>query len=197
MTRSLIRPQAQSSVPRGPQPAASARGFIAAKTVGSFVPRLTRKAFEKYGFSAATLLTDWAAIVGPQLAAYTAPDRLKWPRAVESHGDVVAGAEGRPGATLMLRVDGGRALDIEYRKRELVERINSYFGYRAVADLRILQAPVQAAAALPRAVIGARATTPRAVIAPEIPSIPNEGLRDALARMEQGIAAARAARASR
>ena len=36
-----------------------------AKAVGSFVPQLTRKAFEKYGFSTATLLTDWAVIVGP------------------------------------------------------------------------------------------------------------------------------------
>ena len=34
------------------------------KAVGSFVPRLTRKAFEKYGFSAATLITDWPTIVG-------------------------------------------------------------------------------------------------------------------------------------
>ncbi len=196
MTRSMNRLQVPSHAPRGPSQATTARGFIAAKTVGSFVPRLTRKAFEKYGFSAATLLTDWAAIVGPQLAVYTAPERLKWPRAVEAHGDVEQGAEGRPGATLILRVDGGRALDIEYRKRELVERINSYFGYRAVADLRILQAPVQSVSTLPRAVVAPRGT-PRAVIAPEITSIANDGLRDALARMEQGIAAARAARAAR
>ena len=197
MTRSMPRPAAAFGAPTTVPPAGNARDFVAVKAVGSFVPRLTRKAFEKYGFSAATLLTDWAVIVGPQLAAYTAPDRLKWPRAVDAYGDVDSSAQGRPGATLILRVDGGRALDVEYRKRELVERINSYFGYRAVADLRILQAPVQAATALPRAVIGPRAPQPRAVIAPEITSIANDGLRDALARMEQGIAAARAARTSR
>jgi hypothetical protein len=37
---------------------------VPARAVGAFLPRLTRKAFEKYGFSAATLLTDWPAIVG-------------------------------------------------------------------------------------------------------------------------------------
>ena len=76
------------------------------KAVGSFVPGLTRKAFEKYGFSAATLITDWPAIVGRELAAVTAPERLKWPRAVEhAEDDTNANAgKGRPGATLVLRV---------------------------------------------------------------------------------------------
>lgn len=172
------------------------RGFVAAKTVGSFVPQLTRKAFEKYGFSTAALITDWTAIAGPQLAAYTAPEKLKWPRAVEGYGEVEPGAQGRPGATLILRVDGGCALDVEYRRRELIERINSYFGYRAIAELRILQAPV-AVSSTPRAVLQPRTVVPRGVIAPEIAGIPNEGLREALARMEQGIAAAKAARMAR
>lgn len=197
MTVSFTRTRVAPHSGYKPVAAQASRGSAAPKAVGSFVPRLTRKAFEKYGFSAATLLTDWAAIVGPQLAGYTAPERLKWPRAVDAYGDPVQGAEGRPGATLILRVDGGRALDIEYRKRELMERINSYFGYRAVADLRILQAPVQSATTpLPRSVIAPRSGA-RTVIAPEISAIPNEGLRDALARMEAGIAAARAARTAR
>lgn len=174
-------------------PAAGQRASASyARAVGSFVPRLTRKAFEKYGFSAAALLTDWASIVGPQLAACTAPERLKWPRAVEAHGAVEAGAEGRPGATLIVRVDGGRALDIEYRRRELIERINAYFGYRAVAELRILQAPV---AALPRDVIAPRTATPVSPpkTTPEIAGIADEALRGALQRMQAGIAARRGA----
>jgi hypothetical protein len=192
-TKAFAPQQAPSGqLPRAPSAVMSRAGQSAAKAVGSFVPRLTRKAFEKYGFSAATLLTDWSVIVGPQLAAYSAPDRLKWPRAVESYGDVEAGAEGRPGATLILRVDGGRALDVEYRKRELIERINAYFGYRAVADLRILQAPVNAP--LPRAVLTPRAATRPATPSPGLATIANDGLRSALERMEAGIAARRSER---
>src|SRR4051794_32324247 len=68
------------------------------KTVGSFLPGLTRKAFEKYGFSAASLITDWATIAGRELASYTAPERLKWPRAVERSDDDLGDAgKGRPG----------------------------------------------------------------------------------------------------
>ncbi len=118
--------------------------FIAAKTVGSFVPRLTQTAFEKYGFSAATLLTDWAQIVGADIAGFTAPERLKWPVRPGARDEVAEGAEGRPGATLILRVDPARALDVEYRGRQIVERINAYFGYRAVAGLRLVQAPLKA-----------------------------------------------------
>lgn len=167
-----------------------AGGYVAAKAVGSFVPRLTRKAFEKYGFSAAALLTDWSVIVGPQMSAYTQPERLKWPRGVEAYGAVETGAEGRPGATLVLKVDGGRALDIEYGKRELIERINRYFGYRAVAELRILQAPVTAAK--PREALTIRSRAPsRPLPATDLSSIADPGLKAALEGMRVGIATVR------
>jgi hypothetical protein len=120
-------------------------GHVYAKAVGSFVPKLTQKAFEKYGFSAATLLTDWAQIAGADVAGYTVPERLKWPRGAGAYAEVEEGSEGRPGATLVLRVDPARALDVEYKGRQIIERINAYFGYRAVAALRLIQAPVEAA----------------------------------------------------
>jgi len=118
-----------------------------ARAVGSFVPTLTRKAFEKYGFSTATLLTEWSAIVGAELAAYTLPERLTWPKAGakgEGTGEVSeAGERGRGGAKLVLRVDTARVLDVEYRKHQIIERINAHFGYRAVAELRFVQAPIK------------------------------------------------------
>ncbi len=49
----------------------SRSGGSRARVVGAFVPGLTRKSFEKYGFSTATLLTDWAIIVGKELAQFT------------------------------------------------------------------------------------------------------------------------------
>jgi hypothetical protein len=141
---SPLRPRAFAILPaRGTVFYARAPSRIYAKTVGSFVPGLTRKAFEKYGFSAATLLTDWAQIAGAELAHYTVPERLKWPRGAEAYGKVEQGEEGRPGATLVLRVDPARALDVEYKSRQIVERINAYFGYRAVAALRLIQTPVE------------------------------------------------------
>ncbi len=161
------------------------RGYNPARRVGSFVPKLTKKAFEKYGFSAASLLTDWANIVGQDLARYTIPDRLKWPRRVEAYNDTEEGAAGRPGATLMLRVDPARALDVQYEAAQLIDRINAYFGYRAIADIRILQAPVAAP--------GKPQSQHRPTVKPDdhpladLSQIDDDGLRDALARMSAGI----------
>ena len=165
-----------------------ANSLFGVKAVGSFLPGLTRKAFEKYGFSTASLVTDWAAIAGAELAAYTAPERLKWPRGGERPEEGAATAsKTRQGATLVLRVDGGRALDVQYKARQIIERINAYFGYAAVAELRIVQAPVGEtlgpARALPR-------TTP-APLTTEVAGIADAGLREALGRLGAGIRTAR------
>ena len=164
--------------PAGPR----APGYVYAKAVGSFVPKLTQKAFEKYGFSAATLLTDWAQIAGADVAGYTVPERLKWPRGAGAYAEVEEGSEGRPGATLVLRVDPARALDVEYKGRQIIERINAYFGYRAVAALRLIQAPVEAAT--PR-----EAARPASVRAPQEAQSPGDAdpLSRALARLGAGV----------
>ena len=160
------------------------RGFVSARAVGTYVPKLTHKAFEKYGFAAAALITDWAMIVGKDIAAYTAPERLKWPRGVGIRDDVADGAEGRPGATLIVRVEPARALDVQYKAQQMIERINGHFGYGAIAELRILQAPLperQTAAAAP----GSAA----ACAAPELAGITDERLRTALASLKSGLMA--------
>ncbi len=175
---------ARTVTPRRPSggawiPPQRASQYVAAKAVGSWVPKLTQKAFEKYGFSTATLLTDWATIAGPQLADYCVPERVKWPRGVETFGEADMGGP-RSGATLVLRVDPARALDVEYKTAQIIDRINSYFGYRAIAELRILQAPVAArtpvAPARPRAVSAA-------------PAAGQDPLAAALARFEAGLMA--------
>lgn len=170
-------------------PAATAKrphGFVAAKAVGSYVPKLTHKAFEKYGFAAAALITDWEVIVGKDMAKYTAPERLKWPRGVGFGEDVEEADAGRPGATLMVRVEPARALDVQYRAQQLLERINGHFGYRAVGELRILQAPLPDRPAR----IGGTAAVQggQAVAAPELAGIGDERLRRALTALKSGMA---------
>lgn len=160
--------------------ASRVQGGVYARTVGSYIPSLTKSAFAKYGFSAATLLTDWKSIVGSDLAQYTEPERLKWPVRAQVPASDDAEDGGRPGATLILRVDAARALDVQYRTRQIVERINAYFGYRAVADLRLVQAPVRKAV-LPLRV----AAKEPATIA--LPGVTDGALRAALERMAHGI----------
>ena len=111
-----------------------------AKAVGSFVPKLAAKSFEKYGFHSAEIMTAWPRVAGAEIAGFTAPERIKWPRgAADPDGTGAAG-----GATLVFRFEPARALDVEYRSAEIIDRINRYFGYRAVATLKLIQAPLLA-----------------------------------------------------
>ena len=115
--------------------------------VGAFVPGIVRKVFEAHGFPSAGILSDWPEIIGSDLAVITAPERLVWPRrGNQSHGDEETPQKmpslRRSGATLILRVEGPRSLEVQHIAPQLLERINTYFGYRAVAKLRIIQGPV-------------------------------------------------------
>jgi hypothetical protein len=152
------------------------------RSVGEFLPSLMRPAFEKYGFSSAAILTDWAALAGPELAAYTAPERLKWPR--QKPGEEGKGSAQQTGATLVLRVVGARALEVEHRRPQIIERLNASFGYRAVAEIRLVQAPLEK-----REIRAVRTCQPAPKHAAGLESIGEERLRSAIARLASGIEA--------
>lgn len=172
----------EKALSKASQPPTPPKPFAAPRAVGSFVPTLTKKAFEKFGFSAAALITDWPAIVGRELATYTAPEKIRWPRASELPSDTEPEKKGRPGALLILRVEGPRALDVEYKRAEIAERINAYFGYRAINEIKILQAPL----AKPPPTRVPKRTEADAV---PLPMVADEGLRAALERLGAGIRA--------
>ena len=116
--------------------------------VGAYVPGIARKVFEAHGFPSASILEDWPEIIGADFAAISAPERLVWPRKgnqphIDEEDPPRTSSHRRSGATLILRVEGPRALEIQHIAPQLLERINTYFGYAAVAELRIMQGPVK------------------------------------------------------
>lgn len=116
------------------------------RLVGAFVPRATAKACEKHGFHASEIILNWAAIVGPELAAFTAPRRIRWPKAPARDGDVhmPGGAARGVKSALEMWVEGGRAHEIPYLKGPIIARINTYFGYRAITDILPVSGPIHA-----------------------------------------------------
>jgi hypothetical protein len=165
------------------------RAYTGAKAVGSFIPALTAPAFRKFGFSAATLVTDWQAIAGRELASFSSPQRLVWPKAARGADadDGEAAPTARKGATLIVRVDGSRALDVQYGSRQIIERINAYFGYAAIDSLRIVQAPHSVAASPDTA---PRHRAPPAAT-PEVMQVSDVRLREALAKLAGQVNAPR------
>ena len=103
------------------------RGLLA---VGASLPTIAAPALRKRGFARAKLITDWPAIAGDLLARETVPQKLVFPR-------------GSPGGGILhLRVSSGFALELQHIAPQLIERINGFFGYEAVADLRYQQGPI-------------------------------------------------------
>ncbi len=159
------------------------KGGSFARAAGSFVPKIAAKAFEKFGFHTAEIMMQWPTIVGAEIANWTQPERIRWPRPAKG-SDGADDDEARPGGTLVLRVEPARALDIEYRGAEIIERINRYFGYRAVETLKLIQAPLERSAASERTA-ATKVLPPQNPAAappapPEVSALPDDPLKSAL-----------------
>jgi len=115
--------------------------------VGPDGPQVLRRA---RGFATTALLSEWPTVVGEELARFTMPDKVVWPRRTEDwESSSTQSAWRSDGAILVLKVDGPRAIEVQHRAEQILERVNTYFGYRAIAQLRFLQAPVARAESQP------------------------------------------------
>jgi hypothetical protein len=111
------------------------------RAIAASVPKIAGAVLGKRGFGEAQLIAQWPAIIGEALARGMSPDRLSFPRGERS------------GGTLHVRVGPGYALEVQHREPVLIERVNAFFGYRAVARLAIVQGPLalpDGPAAVPR-----------------------------------------------
>jgi hypothetical protein len=109
---------------------------LSSKRVGTFVPALVREAFRRRGFTNVDVVLRWREIVGPELAEQTWPLRIEWPRRHEEALRPDGTAEpGRQRTRLVVGAAPARALEVEYAKRDIVERVNRYLGYRAATEL--------------------------------------------------------------
>ncbi len=91
---------------------------------------LMSPAMRAKGFAQIEVVTRWAHIVGPELAASTLPVNLRFPR-----GE-------RMGATLQVRCESAFAPLLSHKAERVIEMVNSFFGYRAVAKLEVKQGPL-------------------------------------------------------
>ncbi len=90
--------------------------------------RVLDPAARRRGLTEVRLLTDWPLVIGPELGARCQPVRLS--RSASGSGGV-----------LTVHVGGASALELQHSEPQLLERINDFFGYPAVARLRLIQAP--------------------------------------------------------
>jgi len=101
------------------------------------VPALARKAYRARGFAQETVISRWPEIVGRELAEIALPRRLRFRRGARNEG------------TLEISVESAHATALQHQEPIILARVNGFFGYRAVARIRLIHAPVAARASLP------------------------------------------------
>jgi hypothetical protein len=152
-------------------------GPISAKPLSVLLSDVFSEAYAKQGFAARELVTRWAEIAGSEVAAHSEPLKIQWPRPVE-------GQPQEP-ATLVLRVEGPMALEIQHSSDVILQRVNRFFGWSAVGRLALRQAPLSRR----DRPTPSRAPDPESVakVASTLSSVEDEELRAALARLGASI----------
>jgi hypothetical protein len=147
-----------------------------AKPLRDLVGKVIGETFTRQGFASAELVTRWGEIAGADVAAISQPIKIQWTRPMEG--------EAREPGTLVLRVEGPAAIEIQHMTGVICERVNRFLGWRAVARVALRQAPLRRTA---RKAIRPADAAAAARIAAELPDIADEDLRQALARLGAAV----------
>jgi hypothetical protein len=95
------------------------------KALNECVEPLIQPVLKEKGLAGSRIITDWAKIVGPQLANRSQPEKLNFSRGKTTEG------------TLTIAVENGFATDLQYQTPLILERLAVYFGYKAISRITI------------------------------------------------------------
>ena len=113
-----------------PKPYERPRGGDA-RPVSELLPQIGRAAFRRFGFVQSSVVSRWPEIVGPTHARVCQPEAIRFPPGEKADG------------IMELVVTPAHAPLIQHVIPEIIERVNRFFGYRAVARIKLRQGHVQ------------------------------------------------------
>ncbi len=115
-----------SPAPKEARPKRSAPGL---RSVAAPVSKVARPMLKRRGLAGGRIVAEWPQIVGAGLAKCSCPEKL-------------SPARGENEGVLRIRVDGPLAIELQHLEPQIIERINGYFGYRAVGRLAMVRGPL-------------------------------------------------------
>jgi hypothetical protein len=146
------------------------------RAIARELPDVTRSALARRGFAAARAIADWPEIVGASLAESSVPERLVRGRDADS-------------ATLVVRVRPAAALELQHWMPQVIERVNGYFGFRAVGHIRLVQGPVARPKRHARPASPALAPPEAAALEARLAPLAGSPLHDALLSLGRAVRA--------
>ena len=90
----------------------------------SSIPKTLKKHLKKGGYNYSNIVDNWTRIVSAEISNACYPINVK------------IGKEMKDG-TLVLNVTHGKEVDIEYSKNEILDKINSFFGYKCISNIKL------------------------------------------------------------
>ena len=91
---------------------------------GNTLPRGIKGILKKNGYNYSEIISKWNLLVGRDISERCYPKSIKMTRGDKS-------------GTLILSVERGNEINVEYSKKEIINKINSYFGYKLINEIRI------------------------------------------------------------
>ena len=90
----------------------------------SSIPKTLKKHLRKGGYNYSNIVDNWTKMISKEISDSCYPLTLKM------------GKEMKDG-TLVLNVIHGKELDVEYKKNEIIDKINSFFGYNCIKQITL------------------------------------------------------------
>jgi len=148
-----------------------------ARPLADFVGKCLADTFAQRGFAATEIVTHWPDIAGPDIAKHCEPIKIEWLRRREPAND--------DPATLVLRVEGPCAIEIQHQTAVIIARVNRFFGWPAIGRVALRQAPLKRRRTRP----APPALDPEAVQTEtqRLSNIADDDLRGALARLGAAV----------
>ena len=146
-----------------------------ARAVADLVPGVGDAAFRRFGFVQSSVVSRWTEIVGDKYAGVSSPESIRFPHGKREEG------------VLTLVAVGAHAPMMQHVAPVLIERVNRFFGYPAVARVVIRQGSLPARRrAVPRALVPVPVE-----LGESLRTIADPELKSVLESLARGVAAAR------
>ena len=91
---------------------------------GNTLPRGVKGILKKNGYNYSEIISKWSILVGKDISSYSFPKSIKM-------------AKGDSAGLLVLAVKRGNEINIEYSKKKIIDKINSYFGYKLIHNIKL------------------------------------------------------------
>ncbi|HET8611774.1 MAG TPA: DciA family protein [Sphingomonas sp.] len=125
--RVTSKPGAKPPARRGRKSADEPKRQARVRQVSEMLPEVGGPAFRRFGFVQSSVVSRWPEIVGPRYAGVSSPESIRFPAGKRAQG------------VLTLTVEGAHAAMLQHVAPVLIERVNRFFGYEAVARIQIRQ----------------------------------------------------------